>query len=455
MLFARVLAVISIVMALAGASCEPQNSTPKAQTVWAWGSNLFGQTGYPHGFIDVGPQRVGLADVISIAAGKSHSVALKGDGTVWQWGTVASLNNVGEGNPRPCPNKPAKGTWPFPLDFACDVRPTQVSNLGKARSIEAGSNFTLAIMDDHSFCRWGNNWWGQLGNGGTSSYEVTDPVCTTPPTRLDFTWVYGGGGSDYNPAADGPDEGGHALVLARSLPAGSSGQFRVLTWGRNDHWQTGDSSVCDKCVLEPSSFPYPGNKQLVDVIDMDAGGAHSLALKGDGTVWAWGSQDEGQLGAPSITDNISTPTQVVSSGWPPPYTPLDNVFSVAAGYNFSLALKRDGTVWAWGSNTFGATSVRPNNSGFPIIQQFARQIPGLDNVSRIAAGDGFALALKKDGTVWAWGRNDHMQLGVSSSDKCGPQRALDCSFSPIQVENLVGVTAIAAGGAHALALAAS
>jgi alpha-tubulin suppressor-like RCC1 family protein len=145
----------------------------------------------------------------------------------------------------------------------------------------------------------------------------------------------------------------------------------------------------------------------------------------------------------------------VSSGWPPPYTPLDNVFSVAAGYNFSLALKRDGTVWAWGSNTFGATSVRPNNSGFPIIQQFAHQIPGLDNVSRIAAGDGFALALKKDGTVWAWGRNDHMQLGVPSSDKCGPQRALDCSFSPIQVENLVGVTAIAAGGAHALALAAS
>jgi alpha-tubulin suppressor-like RCC1 family protein len=70
----------------------------------------------------------------------------------------------------------------------------------------------------------------------------------------------------------------------------------------------------------------------------------------------------------------------------------------------------------------------------------------------VAAGDDFSLALKSDGTVWAWGSNELGQLGAPSSDKCGPQQ-LPCSVSPIQVHNLTGVTSIAAGGAHSLALA--
>jgi alpha-tubulin suppressor-like RCC1 family protein len=84
----------------------------------------------------------------------------------------------------------------------------------------------------------------------------------------------------------------------------------------------------------------------------------------------------------------------------------------------SATTPEDGTVWAWGLNTFGQLGF-PNEEG-RILQSLAHQIPDLNNVRDVAAGDSFALAIKSDGTVWAWGLNDHGQLGAPSSDKCNP-----------------------------------
>ena len=168
-------------------------------------------------------------------------------------------------------------------------------------------------------------------------------------------------------------------------------------------------------------------------------------------MWAWGSQDNGQLGVvtPSYEDiPIPAPVSASNGAGCGLYYPLKDVSDIAAGGYHNLALKNDGHVWAWGFNDFGQTGQR----SLAGIESCARQVPGLDHVTHVAAGDSFSLALKADGTVWAWGRNDLAQLGAPSGDKCGPQLTLSCSYSPIQVKRLAGVEAIAAGGAHALAL---
>ena len=160
-----------------------------------------------------------------------------------------------------------------------------------------------------------------------------------------------------------------------------------------------------------------------------AGANHTLALKADGTVWAWGQNASRQLGDGTTTQRNS-PVQVSS---------LADAVAIAGGGSHSLALKRDGTVWAWGWNGYGQLGDGTNtNRATPVKVQI------LDHVIAIAAGDAHSLALKDDGTVWAWGYNSlYGQLG-------------DGSFvnrnSPVQLPVLSGITAIAAGANHSAAL---
>lgn len=128
---------------------------------------------------------------------------------------------------------------------------------------------------------------------------------------------------------------------------------------------------------------------LADVRAIAAGDDHSVALKADGTVWAWGDNAHGQLGD-GATLNRQHPVQVKG---------LENVTAIAAGGNHTLALRADGTVWAWGGNANSRDDATPV------------QVQGLDNVVDIAAGGDFALALKSDHTVLAWGGKAHGQLG--------------------------------------------
>lgn len=163
---------------------------------------------------------------------------------------------------------------------------------------------------------------------------------------------------------------------------------------------------------------------------VSAGEYHSLALKGDGTVWAWGSNSNGQLG-----DGVPTGA---TSGSPVSVSTLSDVTAIASGYNHSLALKSDGTVWAWGSNSYGQLGDgSTTDSNTPV------QVSGLTDITAIAGGENYSLALKSDGTVWAWGSNGYGQVGDGSyTDKS----------TPGQILNFGGVTAIACGGTHSLAL---
>lgn len=159
-----------------------------------------------------------------------------------------------------------------------------------------------------------------------------------------------------------------------------------------------------------------------------SGNAHTIVAKPDGTVWTWGSNTYGQLGDGTTTGRV-TPAQV--SG-------LTNVTAVAAGAQHTLVLKSDGTVWTWGQNTFYQLADGSNTNRLSPIQ-----VAGLSNVTAIAAGMSFSVVLKSDGTVWTWGYNATGQLGDGTTTT---------SSSPLQVTTLSGITAIAAGYGHALAV---
>src|SRR6185312_15197966 len=109
---------------------------------------------------------------------------------------------------------------------------------------------------------------------------------------------------------------------------------------------------------------------------------------------------------------------------------------IAAGGTHVLALKSDGTVWAWGSNTSGQLG-----DGTTTQRAAPVQVTGLSGVTAIAAGSNHSLAVKSDGTVWAWGTNAAGQLGDGTTGATPHP-------TPAQVPGLSGVTAIAAGGSH-------
>ncbi len=162
-----------------------------------------------------------------------------------------------------------------------------------------------------------------------------------------------------------------------------------------------------------------------------AGGGHSLYLKEDGTVWAWGGNAQGQLGRGTFDYTYETPKQVIG---------LAGVKSIAAGHLFSLALKNDGTVWAWGTNGNGQLGRLPaemSRNHTPV------QITGLSGITAISAGYNFCLALETNGDVWAWGGNGKGQLG---------QPATETISTPAKIAALQDIVAISAGYHNALAL---
>ena len=157
-----------------------------------------------------------------------------------------------------------------------------------------------------------------------------------------------------------------------------------------------------------------------------AGRDHSLVLKGDGTVWAWGWNNIGQVGNGTIVEQ------------PNPVQVLSGAVAIAAGREHSLALKADGTVWGWGTSIKGQLG-----NGATTVRTTPYQAAGLTSVVAIAAGEEHSLALKSDGTVWAFGANADGQLG----DGTTTQR-----LSPVQVVGLTGVVAITAGSGFSAAV---
>jgi len=226
-----------------------------------------------------------------------------------------------------------------------------------------------------------------------------------------------------------------ALSFVTSVAAGQRHSLALLSngtvmaWGAGASGQLGDGE-------EVSSFLPVAVEELTGVKAIAAGEAHSLALLSDGTVRAWGANESGQLG------NGNT----VEAYEPVPVKGLTGVIAIAAAGEHSLALLGNGTVMAWGANGFGQLgNGKTTQSNVPVA------VKGLTGVVAIAAGAEFCLALRSNGTVMAWGSDEYGQLGHDISEETGPEEE-EISTVPVPVEGLSGVTAIAAGARHSLAL---
>lgn len=166
-----------------------------------------------------------------------------------------------------------------------------------------------------------------------------------------------------------------------------------------------------------------------------AGAGHSLARSAAGaTVWAWGDNRQGQLG---LGTTVSSRAPVVVAG-------LTGVRTVAAGADHSLALKHDGTVWAWGGNASGALG-----DGSHTDRAVPQRVGTLTGAVAIAAGDGRSYAVLADGTLWSWGGNADGALGLGHRDAVAVPTRVGSG-----IDGFAGLVQVAAGARHALALRA-
>jgi alpha-tubulin suppressor-like RCC1 family protein len=263
---------------------------------------------------------------------------------------------------------------------------------------------TLTVASTRfSALAWGSNTYRQLGDGYNEPFSSV-PVLVS---GLQFVTAVSAGGR-------------HSLAL---LADGT-----VVAWGANGSGQLGDAGTSESAV----PVPVEG---LSGVTAISAGANHSLALLSNGTVMAWGNNENGQLGIGSGSIEESTV--------PAPVKALSGVTAIAAGTNFSLALLANGTVMAWGENESGQLGTGTfGSSDAPVA------VKKLTGVTAIAAGGEFSLALLSNGTVQAWGDDTRGELGNVGVEEANSRTA-------VPVEQLAGVTAIAAGARHALALLSS
>ncbi|MFN3532324.1 MAG: carboxypeptidase regulatory-like domain-containing protein [Candidatus Brocadia sp.] len=224
----------------------------------------------------------------------------------------------------------------------------------------------------------------------------------------------------------------------------SSNKTSILTFERRH--QGYEKHIFSPCTSQGQYFSVPGGFIFalnvrqehfngISTPQLAGGGHHSLALKPDGTVWAWGQNDFGQLGNGTTSDS-TIPVQVLSV--PGKTDNFSGATAITGGWSYSVALKSDSTVWAWGRNDFGQLgNGTTSDSTVPV------QVSNLSGVLAIAGGGFHSLGLKSDGTVWAWGDNSYGQLGNGTTSN---------STVPVQVKNLSGIVVIAGGGFHSLGL---
>ena len=209
----------------------------------------------------------------------------------------------------------------------------------------------------------------------------------------------------------------------RKVTAGAP-PLGLRSWGLNQVGQLGNADPAT-VKLNPSPVSVGG---LTGVMQVASGSFHNLALRSDGTVWAWGWNGYGQLGNATMTDSTQ-PVRV--SG-------LSRIVAVAAGAVHSLAVDADGQAWAWGWNGYGQLgNGTTTDSATPV------KVLGVVSARGLAGGAAHSLAVLKDGTVKAWGLNNVGQLGEGTSIN----RTL-----AVPVPGLTGVTQVAAGWHHSAAL---
>ncbi len=283
-----------------------------------------------------------------------------------------------------------------------------ICTLHGAGTITAGDQFGASVRSG-TLRTWGLNDTGQLGQGTTGG---TNPV----PTVIDPN-------STYSLVEAGPD-----------FMFGITDSGDLNGWGSNTYGQLGIGSTTSQS--SPASINIANS-----AVEVAAGADHALAINSLGYLYAWGSIELGQLGlgvfqdpvAESLDDTVvETPIRVGTSTW------LD----VAAGNQFTVAVRSDNTLWIWGGGAIGVLGLTPSNFLSPV------QVTGSTGISwaEVEAGDNHVIALTTNGRIYTWGINAVGQLGLGNTTS---------KTTPTRVGTASDWTYIAAGSSQSYAINSS
>lgn len=407
--------------------------------VWTWGRNDKGQLGdgttvdrsYPVQVMitnDDG-QLVPLKNVMIVAAGEKHSVALTRDGILYTWGDN-SKGQLGSGNSA---SALAYSTRPVTVagenNSSKSLSEMLVEKNESISNIAAGRDHTLAVSNQGNLYSWGANTYGQLGvNSRDNRYF---------PVQVKG---YNGGGylTDVILIGAGAE---HSLAVRTD---GS-----VWSWGRNNKGQLGQSTngvnntykdmqTPDRVLKGEYDTGNADDRYIKNVDALSAGENFSVVTTRDRNVYAWGDNTYGQLGNEKTTATISTPVHVKSSAG----TYLTGISMVSGGANHVIAMSNTNDIYAWGDNSKAQYHEVANTHVANKITDKDSLNPENDDVftsfSRVTAGWNYSVILTNNGYLWALGNNTYGQLGdMTETDSDEPVRV---GFKSEDILNLTKVT---------------
>ncbi len=354
-------------------------------SLWTMGENNYGQLG-DGSFSNTNlPQRIVTGGVTGIA-GSGHSLFIKTNGSLWGMGWNYQ-GQLGDGNPVTSP--------PYGIDL-----PEQILASG-VTAVSAGGQHSLIIKTNGSLWAMGFNMWGELGDG---TFATSAPFGVDLPEQIVA--------SNVTAIAAG---GNHSLFLK------SDGSLWAM--GENNNGQLGDGTY--------NNTNLPEQIVTSNVTAIAAGNEFSLFLKSDGSLWAMGYNAQGGLGDGTYV-KTNVPVQIVAS----------NVTAIAAGFEHSLFIKADGSLWGMGAASTGQLG------GETLVKTDHPEEIVDSDVTAIAAGTLHSLFLKSDGSLWAVGYNAYGELGDGSVKETDiPEQIFPAPQPPGSA-----VTGISAGYEHSLFL---
>ena len=333
--------------------------------------------------------------------GQGHIVTIKSDGTLWGWGYsgYGQLGSVSLSNVSPLQLSPdsnwikifngynnffilknngslwgvGQGDYGLLGNGSTTQTNTTLQQIGTAtnwQKISASTDMTIGLKTDGTIWGWGQNDQYEMGNNTCCANQLTPIQIGSANHWVDIETSRG------------------ASVFALKNDG------TIWGWGLNLGGLLADNTVMARSV------PTQLNTDT-DWASIHVGAAHILALKTNGTLWSWGGGEYGQTGdglSPSLYR--SYPRQVGTDTWS----------KVFAGWKVSFGIKPDGTLWAWGRNDVGQLGIGNTTNQFSPVQ-VGTDTDWVDVVSGGAGNDQFTIATKSDGTVWAWGDNQGGQYG--------------------------------------------